>query len=91
MPPVVVLPPRALEYLSEHGAGDLSAAPQLGEKRAARYGDALRRACELWHPALRARSVTASRLLMIYSRVVRRDLPALHAPRALYLRGQTAS
>ena len=46
VPPVVVLPPRALEYLSEHGAGDLSAAPQLGEKRAARYGDALRRACE---------------------------------------------
>lgn len=46
VPPVVVLPPRALEYLSEHGAGDLGAVPQLGDKRAARYGAALLNACE---------------------------------------------
>ncbi len=46
VPPVVVLPPRALEYLSEHGAGDLNAVPQLGVKRAARYGEALRSACQ---------------------------------------------
>lgn len=45
VPPVVVLPPRALTYLSEHGAGDLLAVPHLGAKRAARYEDALVRAC----------------------------------------------
>ena len=45
VPPVVVLPPRALEYLSEHGAGDLEQVPQLGAKRRATYADALSRAC----------------------------------------------
>lgn len=39
----VVLPGRALEHLAEHGVAGLDDCPQLGEKRLARYGDALRR------------------------------------------------
>jgi hypothetical protein len=37
-----VLPGRALEYLAAHPACDLAEVPQLGARRAARYGDALR-------------------------------------------------
>jgi ribonuclease D len=45
VPLQVVLPARALEYLKRHGAGDLAAAPQLGAKRCANYGDKLRALC----------------------------------------------
>ncbi|TVR44047.1 MAG: hypothetical protein EA402_08105 [Planctomycetota bacterium] len=38
-----VLPARALDYLKRLGAADLSAVPQLGEKRIKLYGDVLRR------------------------------------------------
>jgi len=41
----VVLPARALEYLKRYGASDLSAVPQLGAKRSARYGETLRKLC----------------------------------------------
>lgn len=44
VPPQVVLPPRALEYLVRHGAGDLDSVPQLGPKRVRLYGQVL---CEL--------------------------------------------
>lgn len=37
-----VLPARALEHLKRYGADDLAAAPQLGAKRIALYGDKLR-------------------------------------------------
>ncbi|MCC6622788.1 MAG: HRDC domain-containing protein [Deltaproteobacteria bacterium] len=40
--PQVVLPARALEHLATHGLGGLETAPQLGPKRLARYGEALR-------------------------------------------------
>ena len=43
--PHAVLPSRALMWLKAHGADDLGAVPQLGEKRARLYGDALRRLC----------------------------------------------
>jgi len=45
VPLMVVLPAKALEYLKQHGAGQLEAAPQLGPKRLARYGDKLRDLC----------------------------------------------
>ena len=43
--PHAVLPTRALMWLKAHGADDLGAVPQLGEKRARLYGDELRRLC----------------------------------------------
>ena len=43
--PHAVLPTRALMWLKTHGADDLGAVPQLGEKRARLYGDELRRLC----------------------------------------------
>jgi ribonuclease D len=46
VPLQVVLPARALEYLKQHGAGDLSAVPQLGAKRIALIGEHLRRLAE---------------------------------------------
>jgi ribonuclease D len=42
VPLQVVLPAKALEYLKQHGAGDLAAVPQLGGKRIAIYGERLR-------------------------------------------------
>jgi ribonuclease D len=45
VPPQVVLPPRALDYLKRFGAGDLGVVPQLGEKRARLYGEQLRKLC----------------------------------------------
>ena len=45
VPLQLVLPARALEHLTLHGAGDLAAVPQLGARRAARYGDALLGVC----------------------------------------------
>lgn len=42
VPLQVVLPAKALEYLKQHGAADLSVVPQLGAKRIAKYGDKLR-------------------------------------------------
>jgi ribonuclease D len=47
VPLQVVLPAKALEYLKQHGAGDLSAVPQLGAKRAARYGVKLQELCRV--------------------------------------------
>lgn len=47
VPLQVVLPAKALEYLKQHGAGDLSAVPQLGAKRAARYGAKLQELCRV--------------------------------------------
>jgi ribonuclease D len=41
-PAHVVLPPRALEWIAAHGATDLDACPELGAKRIARFGPALR-------------------------------------------------
>lgn len=46
VPPAVVLPPRALEYLGAHGADALDDVPQLGQKRAQRYGAVLRELCD---------------------------------------------
>lgn len=45
VPLQVVLPARALEYLKRYGAADLSAVPQLGAKRLARYGEKLTQLC----------------------------------------------
>lgn len=45
VPLQVVLPAKSLEHLKIHGADDLTAVPQLGAKRAERYGEALRRCC----------------------------------------------
>jgi ribonuclease D len=41
----VVLPAKALEHLKQHGAGDLTAVPQLGARRIALYGAKLRDLC----------------------------------------------
>jgi ribonuclease D len=41
----VVLPARALEHLKQHGAADLGGVPQLGRKRAERYGERLQELC----------------------------------------------
>lgn len=46
VPPQVVLPPRALDWIAEHGGEDLDACPELGAKRAARYGAKLRELCQ---------------------------------------------
>jgi len=46
LPPHVVLPPRALEWIVEHGAAQLERCPELGPKRIARYGETLRELCE---------------------------------------------
>lgn len=43
VPLQVVLPLASLKYLQQHGAGDLVAVPQLGDKRIRLYGDQLRR------------------------------------------------
>lgn len=45
IPLLLVLPPRALEHLAQHGAVDLEAVPQLGRRRRERYGEALRALC----------------------------------------------
>jgi ribonuclease D len=45
LPPHVILPPRALDWLAAEGAEDLDACPELGAKRAARYGEVLRQLC----------------------------------------------
>ena len=46
VPMQVVLPAKSLEYFKRYGSGgDLSAVPQLGAKRLARYGDKLRQLC----------------------------------------------
>lgn len=45
LPPPVVLPPRAMDWLTEHGAGELEACPELGGKRIELYGDTLRELC----------------------------------------------
>jgi ribonuclease D len=45
LPLQTVLPARALEHLKRYGARDLTAVPQLGGKRAQRYGDVLRKLC----------------------------------------------
>lgn len=45
VPLQVVLPAKALDHLKQHGGDDLTSVPQFGPKRAARYGDALRRIC----------------------------------------------
>ncbi len=45
VPLQLVLPARALEHLTLHGAADLVAVPQLGTRRSARYGDVLRGLC----------------------------------------------
>lgn len=42
VPLQAVLPARALEYIKKHGADDLSAIPQFGEKRSRLYADQLR-------------------------------------------------
>jgi ribonuclease D len=47
VPLQVVLPAKALEYLKQHGAADLAAVPQLGPKRAARYGQKLQELCRV--------------------------------------------
>ncbi|MBA3709079.1 MAG: HRDC domain-containing protein, partial [Planctomycetes bacterium] len=46
VPLQVVLPAKALEYLKQHGAGDLASVPQLGAKRLRTYGADLVRLCE---------------------------------------------
>jgi ribonuclease D len=43
LPLQAVLPAKALEFLKRHGAVDLAQVPQLGPKRAARYGETLLR------------------------------------------------
>jgi ribonuclease D len=45
VPMQVVMPARALEHIKRFGAGDLSAVPQFGPKRIARYGEAVQAAC----------------------------------------------
>lgn len=45
VPPQVVLPPRALEYLKQSERPDLESAPQLGAKRIRLYGDKLLELC----------------------------------------------
>jgi ribonuclease D len=45
VPLQLVLPARALEHLTLHGATDLAAVPQLGTRRSARYGDVLLGLC----------------------------------------------
>lgn len=45
VPLQLVLPARALDYLKQHGASRLEDVPQLGDKRARLYGDALRAVC----------------------------------------------
>ena len=40
-----MLPAAALRYLAEHGAEELGAVPQLGEKRIGLYGDKLAALC----------------------------------------------
>lgn len=45
VPVHVVLPPRALGWLAEHGAEQLEQCPELGAKRIARYGAELRELC----------------------------------------------
>lgn len=45
VPLQVVLPAKALEHLKQHGAGDLTAVPQLGAKRIGLYGEKLRQLC----------------------------------------------
>ncbi len=45
VPLQVVLPARALEYLKQHGAGQLEQVPQLGAKRMRRYADKLIELC----------------------------------------------
>ena len=45
LPAHVVLPPRALEWLVSEGAERLEECPELGAKRAARYGATLRELC----------------------------------------------
>ncbi len=45
LPAHVILPPRALEWLAEHGGEDLAACPELGAKRIERYGATLRELC----------------------------------------------
>jgi hypothetical protein len=47
VPLQVVLPAKALEYLKQHGAMDLSAVPQLGAKRRERYGAKLQELCRV--------------------------------------------
>ena len=47
VPLQVVLPAKALEYLKQHGAMDLSAVPQLGGKRRERYGAKLQELCRV--------------------------------------------
>ena len=46
VPLQVVLPARALEFLKQHGAGDLRVVPQLGAKRISLIGEHLRRLAE---------------------------------------------
>ncbi len=38
-----MLPVAALKHLQQHGAGDLPAVPQLGEKRIRLYGESIRK------------------------------------------------
>ena len=45
VPPLVVLPPTAMQHLARHGAKRLDEVPQLGAKRAALYGEVLARIC----------------------------------------------
>jgi len=45
VPPQVVLPPRALEFLKQSAEPDLEAAPQLGAKRIRMYGEELLKVC----------------------------------------------
>jgi hypothetical protein len=42
---LLVLPPRALDHLAQHGANNLDAVPQLGRRRREHYGEALRALC----------------------------------------------
>ncbi|WP_165703834.1 ribonuclease D [Enhygromyxa salina] len=45
LPPHVILPPRALGWLVSEGVDRLDECPELGPKRAARYGETLRALC----------------------------------------------
>ncbi|MEZ5331902.1 MAG: HRDC domain-containing protein [Thermoanaerobaculia bacterium] len=45
VPEQVVLPSAALRHLARHGAGDLTAVPQLGAKRIGLYGERLEALC----------------------------------------------
>jgi ribonuclease D len=45
IPLLLVLPPRALDHLAQHGANNLDAVPQLGRRRREHYGEALRALC----------------------------------------------